>query len=218
VKAFTWSGANSLAARHEAAKTLAKAVEADLRPLVTHRVVLVGHSHGGNVAVMARDMLRDKLDGRIAVDVASLATPFIHATPAQDTASSRSGPIIVSVLLGFYILLVLAPRIEPVRGALSHVADMLPQAIAPAAFLMLVMLLALTIVIAAAPLSGWRGDEQGKEVTLLARVAKAREERLLSYCPRPHVGEDAPMLVVRGFNDEANMALVIGSLGNFLSN
>jgi hypothetical protein len=82
VREFNWSGSNSLAARQKAAKGLASDLSAakDQFPAATH--VLIGHSHGGNIALAALCDMQQKADGLLFI---SLATPFllIRRVPAD---------------------------------------------------------------------------------------------------------------------------------------
>jgi len=76
IRTFQWSGRNSHRARLHAAEALAKQLGETFseHPEAEHH--LIGHSHGGNVALY---VLRDpRVCGRIA-SIVCLATPFIHA-------------------------------------------------------------------------------------------------------------------------------------------
>ncbi len=59
---FSWSGNNSDKARHRAAKKLAKKINKDRgnNPNNPEPIVLVGHSHGGNVSIEAANILIEK--------------------------------------------------------------------------------------------------------------------------------------------------------------
>lgn len=59
---FSWSGDNSDKARHRAAKKLAKKINKDRgnNPNNPEPIVLVGHSHGGNVSIEAANILIEK--------------------------------------------------------------------------------------------------------------------------------------------------------------
>lgn len=71
-KRFCWSGANRTAARIEAAKRLAAMIRSEV---IEHdRIIIVlAHSHGGNIALRAIDDLPDQWDVRAVL----MATPFL---------------------------------------------------------------------------------------------------------------------------------------------
>lgn len=73
VKRFGWSGANSHSARLTAGAALAEELEASRRATPAVKQFVVGHSHGGNVALYASRIVQG-LGGCVC-----LATPFIEA-------------------------------------------------------------------------------------------------------------------------------------------
>lgn len=69
-----WSGSNSFEARHEATEKLVTLVN-DVKYRHPHApIIIVGHSHGGSVAVAAREKLPDAT----LAGVVTLSTPFLH--------------------------------------------------------------------------------------------------------------------------------------------
>ncbi|WP_271605501.1 esterase/lipase family protein [Bradyrhizobium sp. CCBAU 11434] len=74
IQPFLWSGANSLYARSDASVTLASMIEkqAEKHPDVRH--VVIGHSHGGSVALLAIQKLWTNVDPIVV----TLATPFME--------------------------------------------------------------------------------------------------------------------------------------------
>lgn len=68
---FPWSGRNSLAAREAAAIRLAHHLE---RVAIDHRVIIIGHSHGGNVGLRACN----HISHRCVSGIVCLSTPFLH--------------------------------------------------------------------------------------------------------------------------------------------
>jgi hypothetical protein len=215
---FNWSGANSLVERYEAAAELASRIEKDLPHLVRTRVVILGHSHGGNIALMASHMLRGSTGrGAVSVDVVTLATPFVRLVPAQATGWSENGPTILSVAVAAYLVFFHLRHLEPVRRAASYLSTTLPTALLGPTLLLSLTLLALLIDLACAPFIGLPRSGSSIGGARLQRYALRRRDGLLAHCPKTPVGEGTRLLVVRGFNDEANMALVAGSIGNWLS-
>lgn len=74
VQAFNWSGANSVKVRYQAAKALAVMLREQLDR--AEFCVVIAHSHGGNIALMAIRMLGEASD---RVHLVTLATPFLSA-------------------------------------------------------------------------------------------------------------------------------------------
>jgi triacylglycerol esterase/lipase EstA (alpha/beta hydrolase family) len=73
VRAFLWSGANSVTARASAAIKLSEELEMVLREPNT-RPVVIAHSHGGNVVLCA---LKHLTLEKKRIRFIALATPFI---------------------------------------------------------------------------------------------------------------------------------------------
>jgi pimeloyl-ACP methyl ester carboxylesterase len=73
---FRWSGHNSVSARYKAALALAQQVEESSQRWPEAQHILIGHSHGGSVALIALRMggLAERICG-----VACLSTPFLLA-------------------------------------------------------------------------------------------------------------------------------------------
>jgi hypothetical protein len=74
IREFHWSGSNSIAARQRAASTLAAELQQAKSQVPEYTHAVIGHSHGGNVALAALSKLGDA--GRTWLLV-SLATPFL---------------------------------------------------------------------------------------------------------------------------------------------
>src|SRR5262249_42885287 len=92
IRAFLWSGANSVHARDRAASELSEELRKDLQdPNAT--AVIIAHSHGGNVALRALQDL-ESMAGRIRV--ITLATPFLRVFARR----SWQVPYGVEVLMG----------------------------------------------------------------------------------------------------------------------
>lgn len=95
VRAFRWSGGNSLGARMRAALALRKEIgkaEPTDRQVVT---VLLGHSHGGNVALVA---LNDPDVARRVSGVACLGTPFAIPEPRDPRGATIVVPFALAAL------------------------------------------------------------------------------------------------------------------------
>jgi len=92
---FLWSGANSIWARHKAVDKLTTHLHALIEKFPDAKHFVVGHSHGGNIAVHAlRDpWLAQRIDGLIC-----LSTPFLTVIRRQVDGAMMLG-IIFSPLL-----------------------------------------------------------------------------------------------------------------------
>ena len=96
---FRWSGHNSVSARFRAGQALAAKLSAMQRDWPEARHVLIGHSHGGFVALSA---LRGvALDERIC-GVACLSTPFLMARVRPMNRLARVGLTVTPALLAAF--------------------------------------------------------------------------------------------------------------------
>jgi pimeloyl-ACP methyl ester carboxylesterase len=104
---FQWSGRNSPAARRQAADELARRIAGDVQAHPGAQHFVIGHSHGGNVAMAAA--VRSGVSERVG-GVVCLATPFLLA---RDRDFGRDG-------LGFLAGLLVAPAFAgpPILDAL----------------------------------------------------------------------------------------------------
>jgi triacylglycerol esterase/lipase EstA (alpha/beta hydrolase family) len=72
---FDWSGDNSHQARVTAGHQLASRIRQVMEEIPESRIAIIGHSHGGNVALYA---LRDKAVAALVSEVIFLGTPFFR--------------------------------------------------------------------------------------------------------------------------------------------
>jgi hypothetical protein len=86
-ESIDWSGSNSFNEREKAAQQLAELLRRRHRSDLNTPIVVVGHSHGGNVAIRALDILTEGIGETY---IATLATPFVEVTrtPLADNARS----------------------------------------------------------------------------------------------------------------------------------
>jgi hypothetical protein len=75
ISAFPWSGANSIFARDRAGHDLAAHLRDEAERAKGSRQVVIGHSHGGNVAIRA---LSHRGDSPEPITLVTLATPFVE--------------------------------------------------------------------------------------------------------------------------------------------
>jgi Alpha/beta hydrolase family len=97
-RAFEWSGNNSILDRAEAAKELAKELSDELQSEDAF-LIIIGHSHGGNVAVKAAGIL-GQIDRQLLV---TMGTPFLRAS-----VSSHFSLLFAVVLFSIFGVLSLA--------------------------------------------------------------------------------------------------------------
>jgi hypothetical protein len=112
-RSFDWTGENSEVDRRKEAIRFAERLEEDLRKEeVPVCIVVVAHSHGGNVALWALGRLDEELRSKIA-GLATMATPFLSFMPHRlneaevaQLKSIRTGRYIMGIML---LSLVCAP-------------------------------------------------------------------------------------------------------------
>ena len=87
IKRFPWSGRNSQQARDRAAKELHEELQRGLGDR-DRRIVVIGHSHGGNIALAARDKLCEA--SRQRVRCVLMGTPFLVSNGQYDVKTLYS--------------------------------------------------------------------------------------------------------------------------------
>jgi hypothetical protein len=94
IASFPWSGANSIEARQCAARKLAARLDESTASSPNVRHFIVAHSHGGNVAVAARQaMSRDTQN----VHIITMATPFLSIRQPAPGRTERLFTIALSI-------------------------------------------------------------------------------------------------------------------------
>lgn len=86
IEIFSWSGWNTQRARHAAALELIANLE--LWKLQSSKIVIIAHSHGGNVALQAAQKMRDE-----KISLITLGTPFLELRSEESVR--RIGMLIV---------------------------------------------------------------------------------------------------------------------------
>lgn len=186
---FTWSGKNSHHRRMEGGKELAVFI-ASLSKDPSDRMWVVGHSHGGNVALYSL-----KHPGTEAVDgIVCLATPFLHFGPQEfDLRVFRS----LSIPIWFTVV-----SIAFVLGwGLLNVTY--PEVIARQPHVVVSIDLVVASVIGLCGVLGLRG--------ILSRIDSLLN-RLPAICEsyQPPAPEPERLLILRKVGDEASAALATG--------
>jgi pimeloyl-ACP methyl ester carboxylesterase len=126
-----WSGANTVAARTAAIIELETRLDGIFTVNPQRQVFLVGHSHGGSVAIKAAERFADR-DG---LAIVTLATPFIIARVREDAAA-------VGLMMRVVVCVCLA-----VTGAIAATLLPLPWLLLPAAVAALAMVLAVRAIL-----------------------------------------------------------------------
>jgi Protein of unknown function (DUF2974) len=80
---FKWTGRNNVIARLAAADELAKRIVKTSEEHLNAKHYIVGHSHGGNVAIYASQKL---VNSQKIFGIATLARPFLHASERSEKA------------------------------------------------------------------------------------------------------------------------------------
>lgn len=96
---FNWSGGNTHRARVEGADALRAVLRAQVEDAPGVSILLVGHSHGGNVCLAAADAIPDAN----AAGVVTLATPFFHVRKRSTFAlHTLFAALLVFVMVYFF--------------------------------------------------------------------------------------------------------------------
>ena len=139
IKGFQWSGWNTHRARIRAGQELADKIIQASREHPTAKIVLIGHSHGGNVI---RYALRYRGAASHVDSVITLATPFIHCEPRSPSAwlftlakAFAFEALLISSILAFGLILFLfAELFGSLRLASSVISHFTNLLIIPAIF------------------------------------------------------------------------------------
>src|SRR6266581_2408318 len=124
---FRWSGANSVFARDRAASELSKLIASQPHG---SRTVVIAHSHGGNVAMRALNILGERAAN---IHLITLATPFLRIFPTW--TGLHFGEVLLGVWFGMLILILslaslLLHSFEPSNQFKEAVDAWLPYVIA----------------------------------------------------------------------------------------
>lgn len=184
---FLWSGANSFRGRDRAARRLADLIDEEAHRLPAHRHVILAHSHGGNIAMRALQLLDDDSRNGINPGVVTIATPFItlRADGSSRTLKAAAFYLAVGAVLTLLYAKIFLPADMPLFWLL---------------FILIVPLITKAYLIW--PVVEWLQEIGSSRARVLAETAR--------YDP---VSGDRDVLVVRGMEDEASMVLMLGTIG-----
>jgi pimeloyl-ACP methyl ester carboxylesterase len=190
IQRFSWSGSNSAEQRYQAASDLAEKVVTEWKSGSSDDWVLIGHSHGGNVAIAAAS-----INAQVGADqdaekpvsprsspsvrVVCLATPFLTAIESTVTLDRLSW--LLSASLGYFTAFLGRALIS------THVANA-PEFLTPLLFL------------PGGLIGGWIGRS-------LAGIHRSYIQRMSQRINIVRSLRTAQALIVRSSADEASGAL-----------
>lgn len=204
-----WSGANSIFERDKTAQVLAGHLSAEHTEYPQATQLIVAHSHGGNIALRALHHLQERdapeLDGdeRAKPFVVTLATPFIEI----HRANFGRRPLLIRLSLMFAMgFLSVALSMALLIFLLYFLFPRLPDPyVAP----ILVIWEAVMVLLIA--IFGWWWIV-GRAATRQGQIEALRDATRLEESASAQ-----RLLVVRAIDDEASLALALGTIFNFLT-
>lgn len=205
---YLWSGRNSVAARDEAAQGLASFIEENFDHTLHDQVLVVGHSHGGSVALC---MLK-YLSSNPPLKIATLATPFLNIRPIETDIPYR----FFAILFALSFALGANELFSYLKGSVlfgkylsaASVVDLWLAAMGSYAAPVLAGLGGYKL---AKVVLGWLID---KSISSEDVRPNAKASRLSEMTEVPEASrKKAKLLVLRGVADEAALTLAAGTLG-----
>lgn len=193
---FEWSGSNLHRARCRAAVGLREHLKKVTQLYPGQDQFLIGHSHGGTVALYA---LRDQCVAKSVRGVVCLSTPFIHCRPRSLGAAGLAPSLVFMMICSGFFLHSAAGRLWPSFGTFSFQVQ------------------ALVLVF---PMTGAIFGLIGLSDLFLRRVIgvtslKEASKRIRDSFAFPSLSPDA-LFVVRAPGDEASGALASSHFFSFL--
>jgi pimeloyl-ACP methyl ester carboxylesterase len=184
---FAWTGSNSIRERDKAAKELASLVTSLEQRHPDDGIVVIGHSHGGNVAMR---MMQHIADPPAKLRIVTLATPFLGIETSRRGALATALKVLMLVLIA---LLGLA-HINPFDPASVTFAD--TAVVASGGLLAYFCMIGLGISV--------RNPTES-----LHRLDLLWAMNFFDYRVAQKIGG---ILVLRGIDDEASLALALSAL------
>ena len=201
IECHDWSGANSVRHRYDAATRLSALVERRKASADKPVQVIIAHSHGGTVALLAMRQLQERGIDINDVLVVTMATPFVEMRMADHpglgaalTGSRRYGVLLLSALMVPLYLTRLFPSSVTVLSIGAYVAG--------------------ALVLFCGSYAIFRFVDKLER----ARAATRKERHLLTLTSGGmHASGMIGPLVIRGINDEAALLLAAGTLASKIS-
>jgi len=197
ITSLPWSGKNSIRARDEAGRNLAKHLSAEHATYPQAPQLIIAHSHGGNIALRALYQLQQHDASQLPGSekqtplVVTLATPFIEVHHADlGLIPTR---IRMSVAMVIWILLCVLMRIIFSLGQL-----------------LLISFGAILVLFSFTPWYVWS-----------ERATSRRQDQVEALRDATRLGEIASdqakrLLIVRAIDDEASLLLALGTIVNYV--
>jgi hypothetical protein len=224
-KPLYWSGKNAIFERDKAARVLAEYISTEHLEHPGSTQLIIAHSHAGNIALRALQHLQKpdalKMDDaeRAKPLVVTLATPFIEIHKAE----LGSRPNLVRLTLVLLLTLLATASFFAIGGRID---DLIGFNAAP-------IKLSVEQFLAESAVRQWRSSVvtiisicSGGLVGLvtgwwlLFRQAPVRRDRIQSLTEATRLGEipsaqSRRLLIIRAINDEASLAMALGTILNF---
>jgi hypothetical protein len=206
IRAFLWSGANSISARDLAARRLTTLIEQDS---VEQQQLVIGHSHGGNVVLRGVSGLHDLQRQRTMI--VTLATPFLDVFPRPISSREEIFMLLscfaVPVLLTLLALASLLYFFVQVVGVWSYLYGWWKWKI-PIFGMELYEFVTISCTLAVACAAS-------------SKLFHFYNERVIGLATRKFqtsssIADNVSILVLRSVDDEPHLAFAIGALGNRL--
>ena len=211
---FQWSGANSILHRWRAASKLAEFLRSRAQQNCLPHTILA-HSHGGNVALKAIDLLKGECGmyspdtRKMSTNVVTLATPFLQVfdNPVRSCALSEC-LLYTSTLICFHDALTLDTSITVIKIFLSFNLEVMAQ------FRGIVLLFIIEAIVAA-----WAASRLVFTIYFTAVKPDNLGDmfgRVNDYANYTNydVHDDLRLLILRGVSDEASLALAAGGIAS----
>jgi hypothetical protein len=196
---FLWSGSNSFLARSNAARKLAEHLNQRHRDNPKFAQFIIGHSHGGTVAMLASKYLDEDNNPNLI----TLATPFVEL--GTETPSNRlilATFNLILLIAGFLMIATTYPIVTVGAPLFGYSFDDVPalafQTLLVATFLGFVALVGYLVL----------GVQISRDP--LTRIGKLWSE---AWAGLSNVRQ-LNILVIRGVDDEATLTLAVGAIGN----
>jgi hypothetical protein len=211
ITSFLWSGSNSILERAEAARRFAAYLISTIEKQPDAQHVIIGHSHGGNVALRAMEYLGTEQASRFLF--VALATPFVQLYESYLARQYLIAFLIIYIAIPtFFVVKVLIPLLPfllaPDRipslfnssGGFSGGVTLFVYAI----FLGCISIFAIYRLC-------------GIFISLLSSKPVADKRGAFMEAANYNVRGGPSILVIRGVYDEAALALAVGSGLTFIS-
>jgi hypothetical protein len=208
---FRWSGRNSIDARYIASGQLAERIKTENEDHPSDHILLVCHSHGGNVALLSLVWLK-KHGYSIPISIVTMATPFLWVNEVSDNDPRFKSYAHVDNIIRYSVIMIFVVRAIYFLVGYVFPLSWWPQDALDQAIRVLTIFGFMACGLWLYPLVN--------ECTGYNSTGRPRRPHLFAYQAAlvkradaaPSLREPFRMLVLRGADDEAAFALMLGSL------